>query len=52
MKPPTATYRLQFRNGFDFDKAVPVARYLEGARRQPCLCLADLPGAVRLDAWL
>lgn len=29
MKQPVATYRLQFRNGFDFDKAIQVAPYLK-----------------------
>ncbi|MWD27832.1 malto-oligosyltrehalose synthase [Aquicoccus sp. SCR17] len=30
MKLPTATYRLQFRNGMDFDRAAALAPYLSG----------------------
>ena len=40
MSIPTATYRIQFRNGMTFDRAqlVPYA----AAGHQPSLCLADL----------
>lgn len=48
---PTATYRLQFRNGMTFDRAAALVPYLK-LWYQPSLCLANLYRHQSVDAWL
>lgn len=52
MMIPTATYRIQFRNGMTFDRAGGLVPYLEAARHQPPVRLADLRRHDRLHPRL
>lgn len=49
---PTATYRLQFRNGMTFDRAAALVPYLKKSGYQPSLCLTHLYRHQSVNAWL